>query len=142
MKTLLYDVQFITWLKKDDSLSFIVLSGRTCSDCDENLAIYVATITASCSIPKIQKYTYPGTEYNYEDNSISFDSRMFYSRYNGRQQSKLIWLQKEYKDGKIISDIAFIVDVINDSLRETKTALQDKLPNYTELPGIDVTTEP
>jgi hypothetical protein len=149
LQTNLFDLAYIGQLEATNKAPFMILAGRSCTDCDENLSLYIhspsdGSLTSNGTHPR---YSYPGTERDYLDNSILIEARMFYGNCLKDRGSCAAWVQKERDDaGKFVSSI-FLIEVSHDTLKENRlpldsTILMTLTTNCKELPGIEITSEP
>ena len=153
INTRLYDMNYIETLKDSLGNSFIVLSGRTCKECDENISIFILNPEDTLRpLSELPKYSYPGKEYDYENNQLNFESRLFIGDYLNSicHSICLIWLQKFKNSSNELDSSMFIVDVFNGQLREREIKSQSQeysgnlqyLINCKEIKGIRTTSEP
>lgn len=148
-KTNLYDLKYIGQLKTENKAPYLILSGRSCTDCDENISIYIHSPSDGQmkSETEQSRYAYPGKEYDYMDKSLLFESRMFYGDCLKGKGSCVIWVQKQLNEKGVFENNTFILEIFNDNLKETTikndALLKDLLNNKcTELSGIEITSEP
>lgn len=142
-ETNLYDLKYIGQLSAKNKAPFLILSGRSCTDCDENISLYIHS-PSDGPMPNelnLPRYNYPGREYDYMTQKLVFESRMFYN------DSGAFWVQKGMNDKGQIDSSIFSVEVNADTLREiTEPFVQKKLDTLishcTELPGMNFSSEP
>ena len=148
-KTSLFDLKYIGQLKTRKKAPYLILSGRNCKDCDENISIYIwSPDDGEMKLGDQQpRYSYPGKEEDYLTNELVYENRMFYGNCLGEESC--IWVQRSLGKNKTWENSVFMVQVQNDTLREIKLSESDKLnellSNVTkcsELPGTITTTEP
>lgn len=144
----LYDMKYVGQLQTKNKSPYLILSGRDCYECDENISIYIYSPYSGLIKGKwvVNRYTYPGKEHDYEDNKILFESRMFYgSCLKGRGDS-IVWIRKEHNDKENFENSTYILEVANDDFKETilknDSLLDEVIKNCNELPGIDYFPEP
>ena len=145
----LYDLAYIGALKVNNTSEYAILSGRSCSDCDENISIYISPIKgifAGNSL-KETRYTYPGKIYDYVDDKLVFQSRMFFGSCFEPKNEVVVWVQ-EYQDDRSnwVKDI-YAVKIIEGDLVSGRMEYNEELVsqfelNCTEYPGIDYYLEP
>lgn len=145
----LYDLVYIGALKVNNTSEYAILSGRSCSDCDENISIYISPIKGIFAGDSLKetRYTYPGKIYDYVDNKLVFQSRMFYGPCFESGKDAVTWIQ-EYQDDNSnwIKDI-YAVNITEGGLMSGKMEYNESLVpqfelNCTEHLGIDYFLEP
>lgn len=153
INTQLYEVSYIESLTDSKGIPYFVLSGRTCKECDENIAIFLFSLGDTVSpLSDLHKYTYPGKEYDFENNKLSFESKLFIGNCITSDDKSvcLIWLQKFINNSNSLDSSMFIVDIFNDKIRERNIKSQTQeyksnlhhLKNCREIKGIETTSEP
>jgi len=147
-ETNLYDLKYIGQLQTKNKVPYLILSGRTCQECDENISIYVYSPSDGQmkNESERQRYSYPGKEFNYSNNKLVFESRMFYGKCLSDDRDSVVWIQKELNNENKFEIKTFIIEVIEDKLKETimddNLLINDLIKNCNELPGIDIVSEP
>ena len=150
LKTSLFDLKYIGVLQTIDKAPFYILSGRSCSNCDENISIYIWSPDNGpmLSNGKQPRYSYPGKEKDYATNELIFENRMFYNCHSPYENS-IIWVQRSLNDKNVWENSVFIVSVVSNQLHETKISKSTKIDEFVsgkgnckELPGIETTSEP
>jgi len=153
INTKLFDMSYLCSLCDGAGEAFFVLSGRTCRDCDENIAIFIFTPTDTLKpVSELLKYTYPGKEYDYENSQLIYESKLFVGRNANSKSSAdfLIWLQSEKSNSNKMDSSIFIVDVFNNKIREQRISSREQkykeklnlLKNCKEIKGIETISEP
>ncbi len=153
INTRLYDMTYLESLIDSTGNSYFVLSGRTCKECDENIAIFiVCPQDTAIPLSELPKYTYPGKEYDYENNQLTFESKLFIGNCidNSGKSACLIWVQKERDRSNKLDSSMFIVDIFNKKIRERSVKPQSQdytknlqhLKNCKEIKGVVTTSEP
>lgn len=97
INTKLYEMSYLESISDNDDNPYFVLSGKSCKDCDENLAIFLLSPADTLKLlSMLPKYTYPDKEYDYENNQLIFDSKLFMGNclISNAKSACLIWLQK------------------------------------------------
>jgi hypothetical protein len=148
-RTNLYDLHYIGQLKAKHKAPFLVLSGRSCKECDENLSIFIHSPSDGAMKNEANqiRYSYPGKEFDYATNSLIFESRMFYGNCVSNKEDCIVWVQKKINNNGLFENSILTVQVNNDELKESienvdSLNLRRFLPKCKELTGIDVTSEP
>lgn len=153
INTRLYEMRYIESLTDSSDSTYFVLSGKICSECDENISIFLISPKDTIkTLTELPSYTYPGKEYYYLNNELIFESKLFIGNCinNGEKTNKLIWVQRALNDNNKFDSLMFIVDVFDDKIRnmEIKPQTQEyrnilqHLKNCREIKGVDVTSEP
>ncbi len=150
--THLHSMKLLRSIKDNKGTPYYVLSGRINENNVENNSIFMLTLKDSVKDPNdFPSFTYPGREFNYLDQSLIFESKLFigcFSEKNDAAES-LVWVQKEVGKERTDSSI-FIVTAEDGQIRESKipssspwyAKVISKLKNFKELPGMDVASEP
>jgi hypothetical protein len=150
LKTSLFNLKYIGQLQTKSKAPYFILSGRSCTNCDENISIYIWCPSNGVMLAngKQPRYSYPGKEKDYATNEIVYENRMFYGSCSTYKNS-VIWIQRSLNGKKVWENSVFIVTVVNDKLQEIKlpksnqiNGFLNKESNCKELPGIVTTTEP
>lgn len=70
------EFEFIDFVKSGHDHTFIIFSGRTCSECDMNTSIYIKSVSESEY--SNGRFRHPGKLVSYMDGELIEESRMFY----------------------------------------------------------------
>jgi len=148
-KTNLYDLKYIGQLKTKSKAPYLILSGRNCNECDENISIFIHSPSDGPMKNEARqtRYSYPGKELDYATNKLIFESRMFYGDCLNNKNESVVWLQKNLNEKGVFENELLTVEVINDSLKETSKKVdslnfEKYIPKCKELPGTSMTSEP
>jgi hypothetical protein len=153
INTRLYAMSYIESLTDSSGSTYFVLSGRICSECDENISIFLISPKDTIKpLSELPSYMYPGKVYYYLNKELIFESKLFIGNCIniGEKTNKLIWVQRELNDNNKFDSLMFIVDIFNDKIRnreikpqtqEYKSNLQH-LKNCREIKGVETTSEP
>lgn len=153
INTRLYDMCYIESIADSNGITYFVVSGRTCKECDENISVFIISPKDTLKpITELPKYTYPGKELDYENNDLIFESRLFVDNCTnkGEKTISLVWVQKAKNNNNKLDSSIFIVDILNGKIRERKIQSQTQeyisnlkyLKNCREIKGIKTTSEP
>lgn len=153
INTRLYDMNYLESLNDSTGNPYFVLSGRTCKECDENIAIFIVCPKDTARpLSELPKYAYPGKEYYYENNQLTFEVKLFIGNCidNSRKSAALIWVQKERDCSNKLDSSMFIVDIFHNKIRERNVKPQTQeytnylqhLKNCKEIKGVETTSEP
>lgn len=152
LKIPLCDLQYLGQMK--DSISeipYFILAGRTSCEGDENMAIYIFTLSDTMKTSsQLLKYSYPGKENDYLTNLPIFESRLFLNRFSTEDVKSLIWIQTNRTDNGVYDNYIFIVDIFHGKVRERRIKQgesvykveKNKIAKYSEIQGIDISSEP
>jgi len=141
-------------LHTSKKLSYFILSGTTCTDCDENISIYIYSPSDGPMTDEgdLQSYPYPGQETDNESGKVDYEGRMFYGNCLPTHPNAVVWFDRTLGDDKKWRDDVLIAEVKNDDL--VITQLHSGLPKLSdaqaavrtgqchELPGIRTVGEP
>ena len=153
INTRLYEMSYLESLTDSSGSTYFVLSGRTCKECDENISIFLISPKDTIKpLSELPKYTYPGKKFDYENNKLIFESKLFIGNCvnNDGKTTSLIWVQKEMNNNNKLDSLMFIVDIFNDKIIERKIKPQTKeynsnlqrLKKCREIKGVETTSEP
>ncbi len=153
INTRLFELTYLESLADSNGITYFVVSGRTCKECDENISIFIISPTNTIKSPtELSKYTYPGKEFDYENNELIFESRLFVGNCINKDRNSicLVWVQKEKNINNELDSSIFIVDIFNGKIRERKLLPKTQeyfsnlqcLKNCREIKGIEITSEP
>ena len=93
----LFDKEAIEKVEIEDK-EWLIFSAKSCSECDDDLRIYILPVDTS-AIPKdIDSFSYPGKVYSYEDENLVFESRVFYGNCLDKEVFSIVWIQKELNE--------------------------------------------
>lgn len=133
--------------------TWLVLAGRNCTDCDANLSVYIYPMHDFPGADTLRtiRYSYPGKEYNYEDDSLIFESRVFWGDCLPRLENIVIWYQRQLNDDGW--DYSYYWLQLQDkglmeNRSDTHALALDEIENRimsevcTEIPPIERTSEP
>jgi hypothetical protein len=146
LTTNLYNLRYIGQLPAIAKAPFLILAGKDCKECDENLSIYIQSPSDGPLKQKPVRYSYPGTEYDYENKDVNIECRFFYGKLtNGRYGA--LWIQNEKNESGKYNKSVFKVELIKDVLKESTSNYDSSTVNLLiksckELPGIKTTSEP
>jgi hypothetical protein len=153
-RTTLFDLRVIGQLPATGRLPYYVMSGRSCVDCDVNLALYVHSpgdgpMRLEAEQPR---FPYPGREVFYEDGSPLYEARTFFGDCAADYPNAVVWYQRQRVDSERWRASALVLQVTGDSLRRIDV---DRFPpdvaeaeaavragRCREIPGIDRSSEP
>lgn len=152
-KTTLYDLSYIGQLRTEDKAPYLVLSGRTCENCGEYVSIFVHSPSDGemKSGNEIDRYSYPGKEYEMGISDFVFESRFFYGQCSLNYENSIIWLQNFQDAEGEWKESLYVVTVENDTLSELNVVGQKEISDFKknvetnqckELEGIERTIEP
>lgn len=150
--TRLSKMKFIEVLGSSSNPYFLV-SGRSCSNCGENISIYLLGLADKAkSKDSIIRYQYPGKLRFYEDNSLLSNNRMIYGKcLKNSNNDFLIWIQNDKNDEGRMEKSLYLIEITEKGLVEKKVIFKDPnyvkimnslSKNYKELKGIELTSEP
>jgi len=149
-ETNLFNLSYIGTIGKEKAKNYLILSGQQCYECDSNTALYIISPEyGSMKDESVQiRYSYPGKLFNYEDNSLLAEFRVFYGEVL-RGAEGILWDQKELDNESNWIQSTYFLKLVGDKLQIDKSTKklelileQVKLGKAWEIQGIDMTSEP
>lgn len=151
-KTDLYDLKYIGQIANSNKAPFLIFSGRECSECDANISIYIhSPANGHLNVQNGEnRYGFPGTIRDYENNQPVSRSRVFYGQVLPDIKG-VIWYQEELTVKNTWQKSTFLVNLTDGTKKETKTKGEEKLKLTQqlvaqglckEIKGMDITSEP
>lgn len=127
-KTDLYDLKFIGQVANNHKAPFLIFSGRDCFECDANISIYIhSPANGHLNVQNGEnRYGFPGTVKDYENNQPISKSRVFYGQVLPGIKG-VIWYQEELTTKNTWQKLTFLVNLNNGTKKETKTQGEEKL---------------
>lgn len=135
-----------------NKVPFSIFSGRDCNECDANISIYIHS--PSNGYLKVEngenRYGLPGSERDYENNSLLYQARAFYGQVLPGIK-EVIWYQKQLMENNTWQSSIFLVNLSNGLKKETIFKTTEKLKLTLdllkqglckEIKGIDYKSEP
>ena len=148
----LYDLKYIGQIANNSKAPFLIFSGRECFECDANISIYIhSPANGHMNVQNGEnRYTFPGTEKDFENNRIISRCHAFYGQVLPGVKG-VIWYQEELTTKNTWQKSTFLVNLTNGTKKETKSKGEEKLKLTQqllaqglckEIKGIDITSEP
>jgi hypothetical protein len=152
-RTTLFDQRVLGQLPAAGKQPYYLLSGRSCVDCDVNLALYLHSPSDGPMRIGLEqpRYPYPGRETFYEDGTLQYEARAFFGDCAAAYPNAVIWYQRRRDADRWRSSVR-VLQVHGDSVREL--LLEQALPDVAEaaaavraghcreIRGIDRASEP
>lgn len=116
----LFDLEYIGQFPVAGKAPFLIFSGRDCNECDANISIYIHSPSDGKLVVENgqNRYQYPGTERDYETDTILSNSRAFYGNVlegvNG-----VIWYGNRFIESEKIKHFVFLSYIDDGSLKDT-----------------------
>lgn len=153
-RTTLFDLRLIGQLPVAGRQPYYVMSGRSCVDCDANLALYVHSPSdGPMRLGGEQpRYPYPGREVFYDDGTPQFEARAFFGDCAAAYPNAVIWYQRRRIEADQWRSSVVVLQAGGDGLRHVE--LDRTLPDVAEaaaavragrcreIRGIDRASEP
>lgn len=151
-KTDLYDLKYIGQIANNNKAPFLIFAGRDCFECDANISIYIhSPASGHLNVQNGEnRYTFPGTEKDYENNRPISKSRAFYGQVLPGIKG-VIWYQEESTTKNTWQKSTFLVNLNDGIKKETRSKGQEKLKLTQqllaqglckEIKGMNFTSEP
>jgi len=152
-QTTLFDVKVIGKLRTEKKIPYYILSGIGCNGCDANTSIYIYSPSDGPMKNEGEqaRFSYPGSETDYQSGQIVSKTRMFFGDCLSTHPNSVIWFYRTLGDDKKWHDGVSVAEVEEDRLITTE--LHGELPKPKnieaairtglchELPGIAAYTE-
>jgi hypothetical protein len=150
-ETNLFGLEYIGQIVTEKKSPFLIFSGRDCNACDANISLYIHSPTDGELIVANgqNRYHYPGTEKNYQNDSVVYRARTFYGQVL-KGIKGVIWYQDQLDESGKMTHSIYLVHLSdqkrdtsfldNVSLKETLDYLKQGLCK--EIEGHDDTSEP
>ena len=131
-QTSLYHAVLLGQLPATDKEPYLVFSGRSCIECDENTSVYVHSPSDGSMKGRglDNRSTYPGNYYAYDTGKLVARVRMFIGRCTDPSREAAVWFVHEKLDDGSWRDKVFVTSVINGKLDDAEATAP--------LPGIVV----
>ena len=150
--TNLYSLKYIGQIANDNKAPFLIFSGRDCNECDANISIYIhSPSNGHLNVENGEnRYDFPGTERDLENNKPVLKSRAFYGQVLPGIKG-VIWYQDQLMENKTWQKSIFLVSLNGGAKKETTSKDVEKLKltlqllkqgSCKEIKGVDYTSEP
>ena len=119
-ETNLFELEYIGQFQAENKAPFLIFSGRECQECDANISIYIHSPSDGKIVVDYgqNRYEYPGTESDYQSDTVIVTSRAFYGQVLENVHG-VIWYENELLvNGKMGKNI-FLRHLENGSLKDT-----------------------
>lgn len=148
----LYDLKYIGQVANSNKAPFLIFSGRDCFECDANISIYIhSPANGHLRVQNGEnRYGFPGTEKDYENNRPISKSRVFYGQVLPGIKG-VIWYQEELTVKNTWQKSTFLVSLNDGVKKEIKSKGVEKLKltlqllaqgSCKEIKGVETTSEP
>ena len=147
-KTTLYGMKIIGQLRTTSKLPYYIMSGTTCTACDENVSIYIHSPSDGPMKDEggQPRFTHPGEEIDYQTGKTVSKARMFYGDCLPTHPNAVVWFNRTLGDDKKWHDGVLVAEVKEDRLaitelhadlsKPTDAQLAVSARQCNELPGI------
>ncbi len=117
----MYDLEYIGQLRTNKKKPYLILSGRGCKACDANISIYVHSPSdgAMKNEATQSRFSYPGKEFDYENDSLLSEIRTFYGEVLPNVSNGIMWYQKDRQDDLIYKQSVYLLQIEDDTLKES-----------------------
>lgn len=119
-ETSLFELEYIGQLSADNKVPYLIFSGRDCNECDANISIYIhSPADGKLIIDHGQnRYQYPGTEKDYETDSVLYSSRAFYGQVL-ENTNGVIWYENKLLENGKMGRFVYLSRIDKGSLKDT-----------------------
>ena len=120
LETNLFELEYIGQITTDNKAPYLIFSGRHCDECDANVSIYIHSPTDGKLVTGHGKnrYQYPGTEKDYETDSVLYISRAFYGQVLEKIKG-VIWYENRLLENGKMERSVFLSSIDNGILKDT-----------------------
>ncbi len=127
-ETNLFDLEYIGQVPANNKAPFLIISGRDCNECDANISIYIHSPSDGKLVidDGQNRYQYPGTEKDYETDSVLYISRAFYGEVLENTKGVIWYVNSLLENGKMGRSV-FLSYIDNGSLKDTTYEDKGKL---------------
>jgi hypothetical protein len=150
--THLYELKYIGQINSQNKAPFLIFSGRDCNECDANISIYIHSPSDGPLTVEYgqNRYHYPGTERDYETDSLTCISRAFYGQVL-ENTNGVIWYEKRLLENGKMGNRIFLSKVdkgfIKDTLYEDNGTIEQTISLFKkglckEIKGKQFSSEP
>lgn len=117
-KTTLYNMKVVGQLRTTKKLPYFVLSGTTCTECDESISIYIYSPSDGPMKNEAEqpRYAYPGRETDYETGKPVYEARVFWGDCLSTHPNAVIWFERGIGDDKKWHSGVRVAEVKNGAL--------------------------
>jgi hypothetical protein len=132
--TELFDVKYIGSLTNGNKAPFLIFSGRDCTECDENISIYIhSPSNGRLNVDNGKnRFQYPGTEKDFESDTVLYKARAFYGHVLPSVKG-VVWYQQELMTDKTWGSSTFLVNLNTGSEVDTLLKGTEKLKSTLKL---------
>ncbi|TAE35388.1 MAG: hypothetical protein EAY66_08990 [Sphingobacteriales bacterium] len=119
-ETNLFELEYIGQVSADNKAPHLIFSGRDCKVCDANISIYIhSPADGKLIIDHGQNlYQYPGTEKDYDTDSVLYISRAFYGQVL-KNINGVIWYENKLLENGKMGRFVFLTHIKNGTLKDT-----------------------
>jgi hypothetical protein len=119
-ETNLYELEYIGQIPADNKAPYLIFSGRDCNECDANISIYIHSPSDGILVIDHgqNRYQYPGTEKDYETDSVLYISRAFYGQVLENVKG-VIWYENRLLENGKMGRSVFLSRIDHGSLSDT-----------------------
>lgn len=120
IKTGLHEIKYIDSMANGNHPPFIIVSGRECTECDANIALWVFSAADSVVAPQaMHKIAYPGGLNDYETGKQIAESRLFIGNCRGDNRESLMSFRKEHEGNQVTHETVYSLWVENNQLKDS-----------------------
>ena len=119
-ETNLFELEYIGQVSADNKAPYLIFSGRDCNECDANISIFIHSPSDGKLITDHgqNRYQYPGTEKDYETDSVLYVSRAFYGQVLDNIKG-VIWYENRLLENGKMGRSVFLSRFDKGSLKDT-----------------------
>ena len=127
-ETNLFELAYIGQVFAESKAPYLIFSGRDCNECDANISIYIHSPSDGKLIIDHgqNRYQYPGTEKDYETDSILYTSRAFYGQVLEKVNG-IIWYENRLLENGKMGRSIFLSRLDNEMIKDTTYEDKGKL---------------
>lgn len=151
-ETNLFELEYIGQVSAENKAPYLIFSGRDCKECDANISIYIHSPSdGKLDIGQGQNsYRYPGTEKDYETDTVLCVSRAFFGQVLNDIKG-VIWYENRLLRTGRMGLFVYLARIEKGSLSDTSYEFNGRLDETitllnigqcSEIPGRQYTGEP
>lgn len=118
--TNLFELKYIGEIENGKETPFLIFSGRACDECDANISVYIhSPSNGHLEVANGEnRYQYPGTERDFENDSLLYKAKAFYGQVLPGIKG-VIWYQEQLMEDNSWQNSIFLINLNKGLKRDT-----------------------